>query len=302
LTFLGHAASPTAVVESWPRVWWCPTGPASLLPLHAAGKHPRTGIQYARIGEDAAIADSVAGRVVSSYTPTLAALARARARPAHVPVRALIVGVPDAPNQPPLPGVLPELEAVAAAMPMSTQTTYMISPTDPAPSFPVHSLPVQNRVVGALPQHSWLHLSCHGSQHSSDASRSAFWLYDGPLTLAQLAALHLPDADLAYLAACQTATGDVRLVDEALHLAAGLQLVGFRHVLATLWSISDTVAPGMAQAVYSHLAYSNPDRPDAADRPDSARMAYALHRAVTQLRQLDPSEPLLWAPYIHLGP
>ena len=27
----------------WPRVWWCPTGPLTLLPIHAAGHHPRLG-------------------------------------------------------------------------------------------------------------------------------------------------------------------------------------------------------------------------------------------------------------------
>ena len=44
--------------------------------------------------------------------------------------------------------------------------------------------------------------------------------------------------DLANLSACQTARGDLRLLDEALHLAGALHLVGYRHVLATMWSIA----------------------------------------------------------------
>ena len=131
---------------------------------------------------------------------------------------------------------------------------------------------------------------------------SAFLLYDQPLTLAELAALDLRETDLAYLAACQTATGDLRLLDEALHLAGALELIGYRHVLATLWSIADAAAPAMADITYAHLLHPEPDHPDLADQPEAARAPYALHHAVTYLRQAAPDEPLLWAPYIHLGP
>ena len=101
LAALGHTCTPGEKIEDWPRVWWSPTGPAAALPLHAAGRHPRTATQYQAMGEAAAVSDSVAGRVVSSYIPTLAALIRARARPAPSRVRQLAVGVPNAPHTPP---------------------------------------------------------------------------------------------------------------------------------------------------------------------------------------------------------
>ena len=104
-------------------------------------------------------------------------------------------------------------------------------------------------------------MSCHGLQHPADPSLSALFLHDQPLTLADLAALNLRETDLAYLAACQTAAGDLRLLDEALHLARALQLVGYRHVLATLWSISDAAAPDMADTTYAHLLHPDPDHP-----------------------------------------
>jgi hypothetical protein len=44
------------------RLWWVPTGPLALLPLHAAGHH---GDRAGR---------SVLVRVVSSYTPTIRSL------------------------------------------------------------------------------------------------------------------------------------------------------------------------------------------------------------------------------------
>jgi len=69
-----------------------PAGPAAALPLHAAGRHPGAARRKAMTGQDP-IADSSAGRVISSYTPTLAALIRALARPAPGPVRQLAVGL-----------------------------------------------------------------------------------------------------------------------------------------------------------------------------------------------------------------
>ena len=295
LTVLGHTHTPRERIEDWPRVWWCPTGPATVLPLHAAGRHPRTATQYAAMGERAAVADSVAGRVISSYTPTLTTLTQARTRPAPGRVRQLAVGVSEAPNYAagasPLPAVTAELQVVARYLTPPEDATHLIGRTA-----------THQAVLEALPGHSWLHLSCHGVQHPADASRSAFLLHDQPLTLADLAALNLRGIDLAYLSACQTAAGDVRLLDEALHLAGALQLVGYRHVLATLWSISDAAAPAMADIAYAHLRYPDPDHPNPSDRPQSARAPYALHYALTRLRQAYPDEPMLWGPYIHLGP
>jgi hypothetical protein len=290
LTAIGHTHTPPGRIEDWPRVWWCPTGPAAALPLHAAGRHPRTATQYKAMTEQDTRASTVAGRVISSYTPTLAALTQARTRPAPGPVRQLAVGIPEAPGYAagasPLPAVTAELQVVARYLPAPDRATHLLGPAA-----------TRQAVMEALPGHSWLHLSCHGIQDPADPSLSAFLLHDQPLTLADLTALNLPETDLAYLAACQTAAGDRRLLDEALHLAGALQLVGYRHVLATLWNISDDDAPAMAQITYAHLLH-----PDPAGRPQAAQAAYALHHAVARLREAYPGEPLLWAPYIHLGP
>jgi tetratricopeptide (TPR) repeat protein len=290
LTTLGYTRTPSGKIEDWPRVWWCPTGPATILPLHAAGRHPRTAIQYTAVGEETALADSVAGRVISSYTPTLTALTRARAQPAPGRVRQLAAAVPEAPSYAPgaspLPAIPAELQVLASYLPQPGHATHRLGPAA-----------TRQAVLDALPGHSWLHLSCHGTQHPADASLSAFLLHDQPLTLADLAALNLRETDLAYLSACHTATGDLRLLDEALHLAAALQLAGYRHVLATLWSISD-----MADTAYAHLLHPDPDHPSPADKPEADRAPYALHYAITHLRHAYPGEPLLWAACIHLGP
>lgn len=63
LRHLGHTGRPV----TWPRIWWCPVGIMTFLPLHAAGNH-----------NAGAAADTVMDRVISSYIPTVRALAHAR--------------------------------------------------------------------------------------------------------------------------------------------------------------------------------------------------------------------------------
>jgi CHAT domain-containing protein len=96
--------------------------------------------------------------------------------------------------------------------------------------------------VTALDSHAWVHLACHGGQDLTDPAQGAVYLSDGPLTVLCIAAKDLPNADLAYLSACQTAIGGIRLLDESIHLAAAIQLGGYRHVIATQWAIVDTHA------------------------------------------------------------
>jgi len=103
-----------------------------------------------------------------------------------------------------------------------------------------------------------------------------------------------PRADFAFLSACQTATGDKRLPEEAIHLAAGLMLAGYRGVIATMWSIQDKDAPVIADHVYAKLFKDT--------QQNSTGAALALHHAVKLLRQqVGDSAFLSWVPFIHVG-
>ncbi|MBB5874129.1 tetratricopeptide (TPR) repeat protein [Allocatelliglobosispora scoriae] len=258
------------------RVWWCPTGPLTSLPLHAAGRHTRTN------SRPTAVADTVAGRVVSSYTPTLAALRRAGAAAANPAIRQLVVGLPQTPGQSPLPAVREELEILAGHLPPPESARHLVD-----------SAATRARVLAELPDHPWLHLACHAVQDDRDPSRSALILWDGQITVADLAELRMEAAEFAFLSACQTATGSRRLADEAVHLAGAMLLLGYGQVVATLWTIRDAAAPRVVEAVYAELPGSGTGGPVAS--------AAALHRAVEALRLTRPADPLLWAPYIHTG-
>lgn len=267
------------------RVWWCPTGPLTMLPLHAAG----------RFGAAKPLAErrrlSVAARCVSSYTPSLSALLRTRSGPAPArPARAFAVGLGNQPGQAPLPAVSDELRAVSESMPGIRLLTG-------------RSATVQ-AVLAALEQHGWAHFACHGEQDFDRPSAGALHLADGRLSLLELTARlgapartrsgSAPVADLAYLSACRTAAGGRDLPDEAIHLTAALQFAGFRHVIGSQWAVSDRVAAQVAGDVYAHLA--------SADGPDSGGAAPALDQALSRVRQEHPDRPDLWAALIHTGP
>ena len=107
LTALGHTGPPNAT-EPWPQIQWCLTGPLTVLPIHAAGHHPRV---HPTAATDRT--DCVLDRVISSYTPTLNALRRARHQQTPTAVRHLGIGMPTTPYLPPLPAVTRELEVLA---------------------------------------------------------------------------------------------------------------------------------------------------------------------------------------------
>jgi CHAT domain-containing protein len=109
--------------------------------------------------------------------------------------------------------------------------------------------------------------------------------------------LSLPHAELAYLSACQTATGVDELSEEAVHLTAGMLSAGYCGVIGTLWSISDEDAPKVADAVYTHL-FKDKD-----SNPDPTQAAFALHEAVKRLHDEFGAEKSFfsWVPYIHVG-
>jgi CHAT domain-containing protein len=61
---------------------------------------------------------------------------------------------------------------------------------------------------------SWVHLACHGTQNLVEPTKSQLLLYGGTLDLQTILQMSLPNAQVVFLAACQTAKGDTQLVNE----------------------------------------------------------------------------------------
>jgi CHAT domain-containing protein len=57
------------------------------------------------------------------------------------------------------------------------------------------------------------------------------------LTITDLAAQPTQQRGLAFLSACQTASGSIYHLNEAIHLAAAMEFLGYRHVIATMWAV-----------------------------------------------------------------
>ncbi|MFF1322396.1 CHAT domain-containing protein [Streptomyces chartreusis] len=250
------------------RLWWCATGPLALLPLHAAQYETDSG------------ATGVLDRVVPSYTPTLRALRRRHGGPGTTTAdlgRLLVVSMPSTPGHPDLDHVTEEADAIVRRL--AVQRITRLDSQDATLA----------NVRTALLDVTSVHFACHGRQRPDDPARSGVVLQDGTLTVVDIAQLQLQDAELCFLSACNTATGSPQLPDESIHLAAALQLAGFRHTVATLWYVRDDVAAKAADYFYSQLAHGG-------TAPD------ATAAAVRHLRNSHPLEPSLWAGLIHIGP
>ena len=272
LDHLGHTGTPDG---DWPRVWWCPTGALTILPLHAAGHHA------ARTGH------TVYDRVVSSYTPTLRALAHARNRPATAATAPtlLVVALPHTPGQSPLPGADAERSTLAGLFGQAYTEL-------------VDGAATRATVIAGLRHHRWLHASCHGTQNMNDPAAGGLiphdWQTAGLVGIGDLTDSTQAGGEFAFLSACKTATGGGINLDESINIATAMQYAGWRHVIGTLWSVWDHAAATVTAGVYPALVH------DGALDPTHA--AHALHHTVRRLRDKHPDRPGNWAPFIHTGP
>lgn len=148
-------------------------------------------------------------------------------------------------------------------------------------------------VVKEMESSSWLHLACHGHQAPNDPLKSGLMLYDGMLELGQILDIDLPKAKFVYLSACETAMGDGKLSNEAMHLAGGFIAAGFQGAIGTLWSIADKDGPKVAEIVYQTVLGE--------DKVLDVKMAaLGLHLAIQKLRK-DGAPLYQWMPFIHMG-
>ncbi|KAK7458026.1 hypothetical protein VKT23_009934 [Stygiomarasmius scandens] len=274
--------SVSTLPDTPPRVTWCTTGSLAFLPIHAAGDYNATELGH-----------RATDFVTSSYAPTISSLLRnisATNKPAFGGL--LAVSQQNTPGLTPLYNTKAEVKEISEYADPSTLTCLDGEYATVA------------SVQTSMDTCSWVHFACHGMQNTEDPLRSAFCLEDGHLELGTIITKSYVHTEFAFLSACQTSTGDENLSEEAVHLAAGMQLAGFQSVIATMWSIRDEDGPVVAKEVYSRLFAEEKKR-----MPDSAGSAHALHAAVTRLREeTKPTERedwdgwfLRWIPFIHLG-
>ncbi|KAF5320631.1 hypothetical protein D9611_013723 [Ephemerocybe angulata] len=269
---------------AYPRIWWCPTGAMSFLPIHAAGVYRGSKT------------DSILDYAVSSYTPTVAAITDRVKK--HRTIEKSVSGLfmtsqPNAQGMTSIPGTTLEVQLIHSLAIEHGARVVKLEGVDLTPE----------DCLKYMESFSSVHLACHASQDAADPLESRFLLHTGSLDLATILQSNLgKNADLAFLSACQTSTGEEKLSDEAVHLAAGMLAAGYRRVVATMWAIGDQPAQEVATSFYEYLWSHGEENRDGGF--DGTVSAYALHHAVQQLRhRLDNSESslLTWVPYVHFG-
>ncbi|KAJ4013303.1 hypothetical protein NW752_007599 [Fusarium irregulare] len=284
--------------EQWPHVWWIPTGPLSQLPLHAAGIYTQGS------------KETVLDRVVSSYASSIKALQHGRqARRGmidkHGESDAVLVAMEKTEGQMPLPNARTEIDKVRALCP-SLRLNALTPPRRKAD------------ILKHLEKCKILHFAGHGESRMNPSESCLIlddWKTD-PFTVGNLRESWLQEspAFLAYLSACSTGSNQGEgLSDEAIHLVSAFQLAGFRHVVGTLWEVSDPHCVDVATVLYQTLCDKG--------MADEA-VSIGLHRAVRKLRDESfrgggkrdivlvgedeearpgPRVNTFWIPYIHFG-
>ncbi|KAJ3543667.1 hypothetical protein NMY22_g3058 [Coprinellus aureogranulatus] len=267
-----------------PRIWWCPTGPLSFLPLHAAGIYegpsPENVLDYA----------------VSSYTPTVTTLTdRIRNnRPIDKSASGLFLTCqPNGIPRSPIPGTVEEVDSIVCKAVEKKVRVLKLAGSEVS----------GEDCLKHMEDYSSVHLACHASQDTIQPLQSRFFFHKGSLELSNILKRNMRNADLAFLSACKTSVGEEKLADEAVHLAAGMLAAGYRRVIATMWSINDEKATKVAKSFYQYL-WEHPTDASRDGGFDGTLSAYALHHAIQELRrQIGDSEDsiLAWAPFIHYG-
>ncbi|KAI9567897.1 CHAT domain-containing protein [Boletus coccyginus] len=252
------------------RIWWCPTAEFSVLPLHAAGPFRKGQRNLVDI-------------YISSYTPTLTALIRARrrdpSRSATRRKRFIAIGQAKAAGENELNSVGAELDTVSQRVD-GLATFTRIEGEESCIS----------RVVEELGKNDWVHLACHGLPNPRKPFESAFALRDGHFTIEHIIGCELKDPEFAYLSACHTTVGDEESPDEAIHLASAVQFVGFRSVIGTMWAVDDGETNKITSTFYRYMV-------DGSGHLDHTRAAFALNKTMKSV-DVPFDQRIL---YIHLG-
>jgi tetratricopeptide (TPR) repeat protein len=260
-----------AGTDDVPLLYWCPTGSAVFLPLHAAGYHEQTDLP-AQL--------AVIERTESVYVPKLRVLAPIQAEPAacqKTTTPPLVVSMPTTPGMSSLPGTQAEGNRLTAEFPGSVH----LSGADAT----------RSAVAAGIDAHHWYHFAVHGITDNDTPVDGGLELVDGRLTIRDLMQLRLVDTTFAYLSACETYQSTQAIPDESVTVATALCVAGCQIVVASLWQVADDHAAEFARQVYNHLISYQNKTPTLLH----AKTPRALRETALAIRNAHPGQPERWA-------
>lgn len=181
--------------------------------------------------------------LMPSFSLTQLTTELAQARPRSQNHQVLAMGASQFENQPALPAVKAELEAITA---QNWATGTFLNE-----AFTLENLKSQI----ASDRYDIVHLATHANFESGDLDRSYIQLWDERINLTTLQDLAIDDADIALiiLSACNTAMGD----RSSEYGFAGFAIsAGSESALASLWPVSDEGTLGFMTQFYDQYAAS----------------------------------------------
>ncbi|KAL6694427.1 CHAT domain-containing protein [Trichoderma pleuroticola] len=258
------------------RVWWSAGGSAGRLPFHAAGDHSRNSTS------------NTISRVISSYTSTLKALKYSMEMPGSKAStgQMLLIDMPETPGYDDL-NTTHEVAVITSQF--GPRVTHLKSCS-------------KSDVMANLSNSTFAHFACHGTSDPHDPAESGLVLLEqgmpALLTIGELDRINMQNAQIAYLSACSTAELSAgQLLDEAIHISNSFQMLGFKHVVGTMWSADDHAAGVVARQFYTQLLRGDEEN------QDEYQVAQVLHRAIYNFRKTPGvrEDVLLWGSFIHIG-
>ena len=268
--------------EERPHVWWSPLGEFALLPVHAAGIHPRRKPQINQRKNDPSKWPNMHERVISSYLPTIL----------------LVDSHPEAENGP-LDTVL-HVSVDPSEQLISLEDERQVI-DNALPQAHINHLFDDNATISAfraaLTECTLLHVSAHGWLDRNDSFEAGIDLFDGRFTLRDLAASRADKGQLAVLLTCDSASGDFTTPNEALHVAGAAQQAGFKEVVAATLPVRDDSVVPFVTTLYADITA------EPVDKTFAPAVAQAMTDAVDKLR-MDSRyavDPLSWVPYAHFS-
>ena len=243
---------PLAAVQHATRLVIVPHGNLHYIPFHAL--HDGTGY--------------IVERHEVVYAPSATILQHCLARPRVALDNAVVVGVPDIR----IPQVGTEIAAIRDAVPRATvlwdAAATVAAVRDLASSAPI------------------VHIASHGQFRADNPLFSALQLFDGRLTVSDVAALRLQPG-LVVLSGCETGRQRIAPGDELLGLVQGFFQAGAASLVVSQWPVDDATTATLMQRFYVAL--------QAGLTP-----AAALRQAQQTLLREQP-HPFFWAPFVVWG-
>ncbi|KAI1090429.1 CHAT domain-containing protein [Rostrohypoxylon terebratum] len=309
--------------DEWPRIYWVPTGPLRLLPLHAADYHRershRTVLDRAISSYSMSVGEITYGRELNEKWPYKGQEDHRKHRKSGAPRECVVVSMDNIPGHDALEFAAQEARAV---------TRFLLHRDN---YVSLHLCPKHDELLEATLDCDMFHYVGHGVINLQDPSLNGLLTKDEDpekatfLAIRNLQSLRFREREpplLAYLSICSMGYIDNRdSFNGGIDLMNACRIAGFRHVVGPLWGVSNSVCVKVALLIYQTLFEGN---------LDGVPVAWSLHQAIHKIRdemlkhnaealRLDPglsnkdkgkvmephqqenAGPPLWAAFIHMG-